>query len=55
MNAIVQNLVDDIQKQDKNTSLSAKNEPQEYDNIDGEINEKQMYYMDKFSLDDNQN
>ena len=43
MNAIVHNLVDDIRKEDKNTSLSANNEPQEYDNIDGEINKKQMY------------
>ena len=35
LNAIVLNLVHDIQKVDKNTSLNENNEPQEYDNIDG--------------------
>ena len=51
MNAIVHNLVYDILKEDKNARLSAKNEPQEYDNIDSEISGKQMYELDKLILD----
>ena len=52
VNAIIQHAVSYILKQDENTKLSAKSEPQEYDNIDSEIDKKDMYVLDKFSLGD---
>ena len=52
VNAIIQHAVSDILKYDKNTKLSAKSEPQEYENIDSEIQEKDMYVPDKLSLGD---
>ena len=53
VNTIVQNPVDDmILKEVEDTKLSAKSEPQEYDNIDRGIDEKYMYGIDKFSLGD---
>ena len=48
----MQHAVSDIPKQDENTQLSTKNEPQEYDNIDSEIGKKQMYVLDKLIIDD---
>ena len=54
MNAIVQNVVDDIHQEDENKNLSETIEPQEYENIDSEIYEKDLYEMDKLSLDDSQ-
>ena len=40
VNAIIQHAVSDILKQDENTKLSAKSKPQEYENIDSEIEKK---------------
>ena len=37
-------------KEDENTKLSSKSEPKYYDNINSEIDEKYMYYLDKLSL-----
>ena len=43
--------VDDvIRKEDKNKKVSAKSEPQEYENTNSEIGEKYMYDIDKSSL-----
>ena len=40
-----------ILKEVEDTKLSAKSEPQEYINIDSEIGKKEMYVLDKLSLD----
>ena len=54
VNSIIHPAGSDILKQDENTKLSAKSEPQEYENIDSEIYKKEMYVLDKLSLDDSQ-
>ena len=51
VNFIVQHAVDDILLEDLIKILSAKSEPQEYINIDSEIGKKEMYVLDKLSLD----
>ena len=51
-NAVIHHAVSYILKQDENTKLSAKSEPQEYDTIDSEIDKKDMYLLYKFSLGD---
>ena len=45
--------VDDvIRKEDKNKKVSAKSEPQEYENTNSEIYEKELHDLGKLSLDD---
>ena len=49
---MIQHAVSHILKQDKNTKLSAKSEPQQYDNTNSEIEKKELYELDKLSLND---
>ena len=52
---MVQHAVDDTPQEDKNKKRKCKNDTndyQEHDNIENEIDEKELYGLDKFGLDE---
>ena len=51
-NVVVYHEVDDILQQDENKKLSAKSKTQQYQNIDSEVDKKELYELDNSSLNE---